>query len=132
MVFGLDTHKKPQDPYDDALGVGASTSGAFPSVPAYVPVWSTGQHGFPLRHLSRHTPRFGFQTGDLVQAVISRGTWTGRATVKARGPIRVGMSTGVHPTTSHRHGWVLQRGNGGVYPRTPSNPERRKAESSAA
>ncbi len=140
-------HHLPKEHYYDALCVGKSTPATFTGLPAYIPIWSakgrgnrqrcrTDQHGFPIRHLSRQKPHGGFQTGDLVQAVIPRGkytgTWTGRATVKASGQIRIVTSTGVHPTTSHRHCRVLQRGNGWVYTQKPSNQERGQAASSPA
>jgi len=140
-------HGLPKEHYYDALCVGESTPMTFTGLPTYIPIWSakgrgnrqrcrTDEHGFPTRHLSRHKQHFGFQTGDLVQAVIPRGkysgTWIGRATVKASGQIRVVTSTGVHPTTSHRHCRMLQRGNGWVYTQTPSNPERGQAASSPA
>ena len=141
-------HLLPKEHYYDALCVGESTPATFMGLPAYIPIWSakgrgnrqrcrTDPHGFPIRHLSRHKQHHGgFQTGDLVQAVIPRGkytgTWTGRATVKASGQIRIVTSTGVHPTTSHRHCRALQRGNGWVYTQKPSNQERGQADSSPA
>ncbi|PSR23659.1 MAG: HNH endonuclease [Sulfobacillus acidophilus] len=140
-------HDLPKEHYYDALCVGKSTPAQFLTLPAFVQIWSakgrgnrqrcrTDKHGFPIRHLSRQKHHFGFQTGDLVQAVIPHGkyagTWTGRATVKASGSIRIVTSIGVHPTTSYRYGHVLQRGNGWVYTQKPSNQERGKAASSPA
>ena len=48
----------------------------------------TNQHGFPTRHRTRHKRFFGFQTGDLVRAVVpptckTAGTHTGRVLVRA-------------------------------------------------
>ena len=140
-------HHLPKEHYYDALCVGESTPDPFTGIPAYVQIWSakgrghrqrcrTDQHGFPTRHLSRQKQHFGFHTGDFVQAVIPRGkytgTWTGRATVKASGQIRLVTSTGVHPTTSYHHCRVLQRGNGWVYTQKPSNQERGQAASSTS
>jgi len=137
-------HHLPKEHYYDALCVGKSTPAVFPTFPAYVQVWSakgrgnrqrcrTDQYGFPIRHLSRQKQHFGFQTGDLVQAVIPRGrysgTWIGRATVKASGQIRIVTSTSVQPTTSYRYCRVLQRGDGWVYTQKLANPERREAAS---
>ncbi len=138
-------HELPKEHYYDALCVGKSTPEAFIDFPVYVQIWSakgrghrqrcrTDRYGFPTRHLSRQKQHFGFHTGDFVQAVISHGkytgTWTGRATVKASGQIHIVTTTGVHPTTSHRHGRVLQRGNGWVYTQKLSNQERGQAASS--
>ncbi len=132
-------HHLPKEHYYDALCVGKSTPATFTGLPAYIQIWSakgrgnrqrcrTDKHGFPIRHLSRQKQHVGFQTGDLVQAVIPRGqytgTSTGRATVKASGQIRIVTSTGVHPTISHRHCRVLQRGNGWVYAQKLSNQEK--------
>ncbi|PSR20497.1 MAG: HNH endonuclease [Sulfobacillus acidophilus] len=140
-------HGLPKEHYYDALCVGESTPERFTSFPASVQVWTakgrgmrqicrTDKQGFPIRHVSRHKHHFGFQTGDLVQAVIPHGkytgTWTGRATVKVSGQIRIVTSIGVHPTTSYRYCRVLQRGNGWVYTQKPLNPERRQAAASPA
>ena len=131
----------------DALCVGTSTPATFTALSAYVQVWSakgrgnrqrcrTDKYGFPIRHLAREKTHFGFQTGDFVQAVIPQGkylgTWTGRATVKASGQIRIVTSIGAHPTTAYHHCRVLQRGNGWVYTQKLCNQERGKAASSPA
>ena len=123
-------HRLPKEHYYDALCVGQSTPTAFTAFPAYMQVWSakgrgnrqrcrTDQYGFPIRHLSRQKNHFGFQTGDLVRAVIPRGkytgAWTGRATVKASGVIVIGTGTGINPETRYQHCRVLQRGDGWQY-----------------
>ena len=121
----------PKEHYYDALCVGISTPKCFTALPAYVQVWAaqgrgnrqrcrTDPYGFPIRHLSRQKEHFGFQTGDLVTAVIPRGkyvgTWTGRATVKASGQILIATGTGTKgPTTHYKHCRVLQRGDGWQY-----------------
>ncbi|MCL5013353.1 MAG: RNA-guided endonuclease IscB [Firmicutes bacterium] len=120
-------HDLPKEHYYDALCVGESTPNTLTVFPAYVQVWSakgrgnrqrcrTDQYGFPIRYLSRQKNHFGFQTGDLVRAVISRGkytgTWTGRATVKASGVIVIGTGTGINPEARYKHCRVLQRGDG--------------------
>ncbi len=117
----------PKEHYHEALCVGASTPEIFTSLPAYVQVWSakgcgnrqrccTDKYGFPIRHLSPEKMHFGFQTGDLVEAVIPRGkfvgTWIGRATVKASGQIFIKTATGIDQTTNYQHCRVLQRGDG--------------------
>ena len=140
-------HGLPKEHYYDALCVGKSTPEQFTQMPAYVQVWAakgrgnrqrcrTDKNGFPIRHLSRQKNPWGFQTGDLVQATIPRGkytgTWTGRATVKVSGQIRIETPSEVHPTTSYRHCRVLQRGDGWVYTQKPVNQERGQAASSPA
>ena len=140
-------HGLPKEHYYDALCVGKSTPEQFTQMPAYVQVWAakgrgnrqrcrTDKNGCPIRHVSRQKNPWGFQTGDLVQATIPRGkytgTWTGRATVKVSGQIRIETPSEVHPTTSYRHCRVLQRGDGWVYTQKPVNQERGQAASSPA
>jgi 5-methylcytosine-specific restriction endonuclease McrA len=122
--------------YWDAACVGESTPKAFSDHAAYVQVWwargrgnrqvcRTNKHGFPDRHVSRKKHHFGFQTGDLVRAVIPggkyQGTWTGRATVKARGSVVVDTKAGISPETSYKHCRVLQRGDGWQYTQHHAN-----------
>lgn len=48
----------------------------------------TDKYGFPKQHRTRQKQFFGFQTGDIVRAVVPKGkyagTHTGRATVRSR------------------------------------------------
>jgi 5-methylcytosine-specific restriction endonuclease McrA len=48
----------------------------------------TDKYGFPTRHRTNKKVHFGFQTGDLVRAVVNTGkfigTWIGRISVRAR------------------------------------------------
>lgn len=120
----------PIEHYYDALCVGESTPEQFTALPAFVQIWTakgrgnhqrcrTDKYGFPIRYLSRQKNHFGFQTGDLVKAVIPRGkytgTWSGRATVKASGQIQIATQTPTHPTTRYTYCRVLQRGDGWQY-----------------
>ena len=101
----------PKEHYHGALCVVAITPETFTSLPAYVPVWSakergnrqrcrTDRYGFPIRYLSAEKMHFGFQTGDLVEAVIPGGKYAGTliagATVKASGQ----TATGIDPATN--------------------------------
>jgi hypothetical protein len=50
----------------------------------------TNRYGFPIRHRTRQKRQFGFQTGDLVQAIVPPGLKTagrhvGRVLVRASG-----------------------------------------------
>jgi 5-methylcytosine-specific restriction endonuclease McrA len=133
-VLGL-----PKEHYYDALCVGESTPLTFTGFPAYVQVWSakgrgtrqmcgTNRYGFPIRYRSRQKIHFGFQTGDLVTAVIPRGkyagTWTGRATVKARGSLVIATNTGMHLETHYQHARVLQRSDGWQITQTHINEKK--------
>ena len=72
----------------------------------------TNKHGFPIRHRTRQKAFFGFQTGDIVRAILPvgkfAGTHVGRLTVRATGvfemvtplgkvsPVRAKYCRGVH------------------------------------
>ncbi|MGL4622474.1 MAG: RNA-guided endonuclease IscB [Chroococcidiopsis sp.] len=48
----------------------------------------TDKYGFPIRHRSPERIHFGFQTGDIVRAIVTKGKfigkWIGRIAVRAR------------------------------------------------
>lgn len=60
----------------------------------------TDKYGFPSRHRTRQKQHFGFQTGDMVKAIVPAGkyagTHTGRITVRARPSFRLKLFD-VHP-----------------------------------
>lgn len=70
--------------------------------------------GFPIRHRTRQKRWFGYQTGDLVRALIPRGTYTGghtgRVTIRARKSFRV-SGIDVHP----KYLTTLQKADGYTY-----------------
>ena len=120
-------HGLPKEHDYDALCVGASTSEAFTTFPAYVQIWSakgrgnrqrcrTNKYGFPIRYRSGKKAHFGFQTGDWVQAEVKTGkfagTWVGCVTVRARGSFVVTTADGTRAEVSHKVCRILQRGNG--------------------
>ncbi len=122
-------HNLPKEHYYDALCVGASTPDAFTAVSAYVQVWSakgrgtrqmcgTNKFGIPIRHRSRKKNHFGFQTGDLVQAVFPNGKHTGihrgRVTVRAKGSFVV-MTPRGRVEGNWKHCTVIQRDGGWDY-----------------
>jgi 5-methylcytosine-specific restriction endonuclease McrA len=84
-------------------------------------------HGFPRGHCSRTKRHFGFATGDLVRAVVTRGkkrgTYTGRVAVRATG--RFNIQRPGQPTVqgiSHRDCRLLMRGDGYGYGWGPPTP----------
>jgi len=120
-------HGLSKEHYYDALCVGASTPPVFGKIARYVQVWKAfgrgtrqlcgaNRYGFPIRHRSNQKQHFGFQTGDLVQALIPRGkyagTWVGRVTVRARGFLVITTADGTKAEVSHKACRILQRGNG--------------------
>ncbi len=90
----------------DALCVGESTPEHFIHLPATVQMWTAqgrgarqmcgaDKDGFPIRHRSRQKVHFGFQTGDLIRAVVPKGkyagTWTVRVLVRANGSFDISV-----------------------------------------
>ena len=75
----------------------------------------TDKYGFPVRHRLNKSVHFGFQTGDIVRAVVPRGKFagvqTGRITVRAGGSFRLGAADGI----SHRYCTVIYRKDGYSY-----------------
>ncbi len=86
-------------------------------------VCGTNQYGFPIRHRTRHKRFFGFQTGDLVRAVVpaglaTAGTHVGRVLVRASGrfDVVVAASGGRRVAgIGHRYVQAVARGDGYAY-----------------
>jgi 5-methylcytosine-specific restriction endonuclease McrA len=63
----------------------------------------TDKYGFPIRHRSSERIHFGFQTGDIVKAIVTKGkfigVWIGRIAVRARPSFKLSSSQtfDVHP-----------------------------------
>ena len=94
-----------------------------------MPIWSakaTGRgsysrtranaHGFPRLHLTRTKRHHGFQTGDLVWAVVTRGqhtgTHVGRVAVRSSGSFALTLAGGKIDGINHRCCRLLQRAAG--------------------
>jgi 5-methylcytosine-specific restriction endonuclease McrA len=79
----------------------------------------TDKFGFP----SRHVPRFkfvqGFQTGDIVKAVVTSGkktgTYVGRVAVRTKGSFNVSDKSGLIDSISYKFCKVIQRKDGYGY-----------------
>ncbi|MGP3913240.1 RNA-guided endonuclease IscB [Nonomuraea sp. 10N515B] len=78
----------------------------------------TDMYGFPRLRLPRAKQIFGFQTGDLVRAIVPKGkhvgTHIGRVAVRTSGSHTVQTPTGPIKT-SHKHLRLLQRADGYAY-----------------
>jgi len=76
-------------------------------------------HGFPRGYLTRQKRHFGFQTGDVVRAVVLGGKKTGvhvgRVAVRASGRFNIQTPHGVIQGVSHRHCRLRQRADGYGY-----------------
>jgi 5-methylcytosine-specific restriction endonuclease McrA len=77
------------------------------------------KQGFPRGYLTRSKSAFGFQTGDLVRAVVTTGkkagTYFGRVAIRARGSFNIQSATGLVQGIHHRFCALLQRADGYGY-----------------
>lgn len=79
----------------------------------------TDKYGFP----SRHVPRFkfvkGFQTGDMVKAVVTSGkktgTYAGRVAVRSTGSFNISTGVGLVQGISSKYCSILQKKDGYSY-----------------
>lgn len=81
------------------------------------------KHGFPRGYLMRQKQVHGFQTGDMVKAIVptgkKAGTHTGRVAVRKTGSFNIQTEHGAVQGISHKHCSVVQRGDGYGYHLTP-------------
>jgi 5-methylcytosine-specific restriction endonuclease McrA len=77
------------------------------------------KHGFPRGYLMRSKSVFGFQTGDLVKAVVTTGkkagTYLGRVAIRASGSFNIQSATGLVQGIHHRFCTLIQRADGYGY-----------------
>ncbi|MGM0984102.1 MAG: RNA-guided endonuclease IscB [Pseudomonadota bacterium] len=82
------------------------------------------RHGFPRGYLTRQKQVKGFQTGDMVRAIVptgkKAGTHTGRVAVRKTGSFNIQTPEGAVQGISYRHCILIQRGDGYGYHQTPS------------
>ena len=80
---------------------------------------TTNKHGFPIRHRTRCKTFFGFQTGDMVQAILPSGkfagTHVGRLTVRATGVFEMMTSKGKVSPVRHKYCQAIHRNDGYMY-----------------
>lgn len=81
------------------------------------------KYGFPRLRLPRQKQFFGYQTGDLVRAVVptgkKAGTHSGRVAVRARGNFNINTARGLVQGVGHKHFRLLQRADGYGYTSRP-------------
>lgn len=79
----------------------------------------TDRYGFPICHRQRKKQYYGFQTGDMVRAVVATGkkagVHMGRVVVRASGSFDIQTRHGRVPSISHRHCTALSRDDGYSY-----------------
>lgn len=120
----------PKTHWLDAACVGASTPDVLQTsqvMPLLIEASGRGhrrmmlvnEHGFPRGSRQRQKRYFGYQTGDMVRAVVlegaRRGTYTGRVAVKASGYFTIQTKTGKVPDVAHRYCRLVQRADGYRY-----------------
>jgi len=90
---------------------------------------SLTKHGFPRGYLMRQKQVKGFQTGDMVRAIVPKGTkmgvWSGRVAVRKTGSFNIQAPGGAIQGISHRHCTLTQRADGYGY---HIQPDQRKEE----
>lgn len=77
------------------------------------------KYGFPRQSAKSSKQVHGFQTGDLVKAVVpdgkKAGTHTGRVAVRDNGYFNITTKTGTIQGVSHKHCKSIQKGDGYAY-----------------
>ena len=77
------------------------------------------KYGFPRGYLTRSKSAFGFQTGDMVRAVVTTGkkvgTYLGRVAIRASGSFNVQTGNGLVQGIHHRFCTLVQRADGYGY-----------------
>ncbi|WP_414039402.1 RNA-guided endonuclease IscB [Acidithiobacillus sp. M4-SHS-6] len=77
------------------------------------------KHGFPRGYLTRSKSVFGFQTGDMVKAVVTKGkkagTYLGRVAIRASGSFNIQTGTNLVQGIHHRFCSRVQRSDGYGY-----------------
>jgi len=128
--YNRSVRELPKTHWLDAVCVGASTpevlkvEGIRPLV-----ITATGRgsrqmcrmdkYGFPRTAAKRHKRVHGFQTGDMVKAVVptgkKAGTYTGKVAVRAAGNFNIKTKSNTIQGISHRYCQMLQRTDGYAY-----------------
>ncbi len=124
----------PKAHWTDAVCVGASTPDALDTRgvrPLLIRATGHGsrqlcrmdRYGFPRTGPKHARGVKGFQTGDLVRAVVTTGkkvgTYTGRVAVRARGSFNITTANGTVQGLSYRFVRAIQRNDGYAYQTQP-------------
>ncbi len=79
----------------------------------------TDKYGFPNRHCSRIKLHKGFQTGDIIKAIVTSGKKTGdyvgRVATRATGSFNVSTTNGLVQGISHKYCQHIHRKDGYAY-----------------
>jgi len=79
----------------------------------------TNKYGFPIRYCSRTKVHKGFQTGDIVRAVVTKGkkigTYVGRVATRKLGSFNISTKSGLVQGISHKYCQFIHRKDGYAY-----------------
>jgi hypothetical protein len=79
----------------------------------------TDKYGFPSRHKSRNNVHFGFQTGDMVKAIVTTGkkigVHLGKVACRAAGSFNINMAGRLIQGISHKYCRVIHKKDGYSY-----------------
>jgi 5-methylcytosine-specific restriction endonuclease McrA len=125
------TQELPKEHYLDAACVGASTPELKNTYIKPLEIRAVGRgnrqmarvdhYGFPKGHRSRQKRYFGFQTGDIIRAVVTQGkhagVYTGSVAIRASGYFDIKDVSGhvIAQGINHRYCRLLQHADGYAY-----------------
>ncbi|MGK7946173.1 MAG: RNA-guided endonuclease IscB [Microcystaceae cyanobacterium] len=76
----------------------------------------TNQYGFPIRYVPRFKFVKGFQTGDIVKAMVTKGkkmgTYVGRVAVRSTGSFNISAQQGLVQGISHKYCSIIHSKDG--------------------
>jgi hypothetical protein len=79
----------------------------------------TDKFGFPFRYVPRLKFVKGFQTGDIVRAIVTSGkkigTYIGRVAVRTTGSFNVSTASGLIQGINHKYCSLIHRKDGYLY-----------------
>lgn len=79
----------------------------------------TDKYGFPIRYVPRQKKVKGFQTGDIVKAIVTtgkkRGTYLGRIAVRTTGSFNISTKDGLIQGISHKYCQHIHQKDGYSY-----------------
>ncbi|MGK7928749.1 MAG: RNA-guided endonuclease IscB [Spirulina sp.] len=79
----------------------------------------TDKYGFPTRYVPRQKQVKGFQTGDIVKAIVTKGkkigTYFGRVSVRSTGSFNISTKTGLIQGISHKYCSPIHQKDGYAY-----------------
>ncbi|MGK7929376.1 MAG: RNA-guided endonuclease IscB [Spirulina sp.] len=79
----------------------------------------TDKYGFPTRYVPRQKQVKGFQTGDIVKAIVTKGkkigTYVGRVAVRSTGSFNISTKTGLIQGISHKYCSPIHQKDGYAY-----------------